>query len=47
MSTPSPGPAVLQMRLVVEVDDFDAAVAFYRDTLGLSEQAASKTTDTI
>ena len=40
MSTPSPGPAVLQMRLVVEVDDFDAAVAFYRDTLGLSEQAA-------
>ena len=28
------------MRLVVEVDDFDAAVAFYRDTLGLTEQAA-------
>ena len=28
------------MRLVVEVDDFDAAVAFYRDTLGLHEQAA-------
>jgi catechol 2,3-dioxygenase-like lactoylglutathione lyase family enzyme len=33
-------PSVLQMRLVVEVDDFDAAVAFYRDTLGLREQAA-------
>ncbi len=31
---------VLQMRLVVEVDDFDAAVAFYRDALGLPEQAA-------
>lgn len=28
------------MRLVLEVDDFDAAVAFYRDTLGLAEQAA-------
>jgi catechol 2,3-dioxygenase-like lactoylglutathione lyase family enzyme len=31
---------VLQLRLVVEVDDFDAAVAFYRDVLGLPEQAA-------
>jgi predicted enzyme related to lactoylglutathione lyase len=31
---------VLQMRLIVEVDDFDAAVGFYRDVLGLSEQAA-------
>jgi catechol 2,3-dioxygenase-like lactoylglutathione lyase family enzyme len=33
-------PDVLQLRLVVEVDDFDAAVAFYRDVLGLPEQAA-------
>jgi catechol 2,3-dioxygenase-like lactoylglutathione lyase family enzyme len=31
---------VLQLRLVVEVDDFDAAVAFYRGSLGLPQQAA-------
>jgi predicted enzyme related to lactoylglutathione lyase len=31
---------VLQLRLVVEAEDFDAAVAFYRDVLGLPEQAA-------
>jgi predicted enzyme related to lactoylglutathione lyase len=31
---------VLQMRLVVEADDFDSAVAFYRDALGLGEEAA-------
>jgi predicted enzyme related to lactoylglutathione lyase len=35
----SPG-AVLQLRLIVEADDYDAAVAFYRDVLGLPEQAA-------
>ena len=28
---------VLQLRLVAETDDFDAAVAFYRDVLGLPE----------
>ena len=28
-------PRVSQLRLVVEVEDFDAAVAFYRDALGL------------
>jgi catechol 2,3-dioxygenase-like lactoylglutathione lyase family enzyme len=33
-------PDVVQMRLVVEADDYDAAVAFYRDVLGLPEQAA-------
>ncbi len=27
-----------QLRLVVETDDFDAALAFYRDALGLPEQ---------
>jgi len=32
--------AVLQLRLVVEAEDYDAAVAFYRDVLGLPEQAA-------
>ncbi|GGE97298.1 VOC family protein [Mycetocola zhadangensis] len=31
---------VLQMRLVVEADDFDTAIAFYRDALGLPEEAA-------
>lgn len=31
---------VLQLRLVVEADDYEAAVAFYRDVLGLPEQAA-------
>ena len=31
-------PEVLQLRLVVEAEDFDGAVAFYRDTLGLEEE---------
>lgn len=39
--TPRPAaPTVRQLRLVVEADDLDAAVAFYRDVLGLPEQAA-------
>jgi predicted enzyme related to lactoylglutathione lyase len=33
-------PAVRQLRLVVEADDFETALTFYRDVLGLSEQAA-------
>ena len=33
-------PTVLQLRLVVEADDFDEALHFYRDVLGLTEQAA-------
>jgi predicted enzyme related to lactoylglutathione lyase len=36
---PSPRPPA-QLRLVVEVDDFDTALAFYRDALGLPEIAA-------
>jgi catechol 2,3-dioxygenase-like lactoylglutathione lyase family enzyme len=32
--------AVRQLRLVVEVEDFDQAVRFYRDVLGLREEAA-------
>ncbi|WP_105033635.1 VOC family protein [Cryobacterium aureum] len=32
--------AVLQLRVIVEANDFDAAIAFYRDALGLPEQAA-------
>jgi len=31
-------PGVTQLRLVVETDDFEEAVAFYRDTLGLTEE---------
>ncbi|HYI66835.1 MAG TPA: VOC family protein [Candidatus Limnocylindrales bacterium] len=31
---------VLQMRLVVEADDYEAAVRFYRDVLGMPEEAA-------
>lgn len=33
-------PAVRQLRVVVEADDYDAAVAFFRDALGLPEVAA-------
>jgi len=36
---PSSNP-VLQLRLVVEAQDFDEAVFFYRDVLGLAEEAA-------
>jgi catechol 2,3-dioxygenase-like lactoylglutathione lyase family enzyme len=32
--------APVQMRVVVEVDDFDEAVRFYRDVLGLRESAS-------
>lgn len=31
-------PEVRQLRLVVEAEDFDEAVAFYRDYLGLAEE---------
>jgi predicted enzyme related to lactoylglutathione lyase len=31
---------VRQLRLVVEAEDYEAAVAFYRDVLGLPEEAA-------
>ena len=36
----SDGRRVTQMRLVVEADDYDAAVAFFRDALGLTEELA-------
>lgn len=32
--------SVRQLRLVVEADDYDAAVHFYRDVLGLREELA-------
>ena len=38
MSSEVSPPTVKQLRLVVEVDDFEEAVAFYRDGLGLSEE---------
>ncbi|MDH6465500.1 VOC family protein [Micromonospora sp. A200] len=40
MSTDDRPPTVRQLRLVVEAEDYDAAVAFFRDALGLPEQAA-------
>jgi len=33
-----PPEGVLQLRVVVEVDDFAAAIAFYRDQLGMPEE---------
>ncbi|HEX5827077.1 MAG TPA: VOC family protein [Candidatus Limnocylindrales bacterium] len=33
-------PAVLEMRLVVTVEDYEEALAFYRDELGLPQLAA-------
>lgn len=38
-NTPSP----TQLRLIIETDDFDAAVRFYRDVLGMPEQLAYAT----
>jgi lactoylglutathione lyase len=34
------GPGVLELRLVVTAPDYDAALRFYRDALGLTERAA-------
>ncbi|MRG61782.1 VOC family protein [Agromyces sp. CFH 90414] len=38
--TDAPRPSVAQLRVVVEAADFDEAVAFYRDALGLPESVA-------
>lgn len=38
--TDAPKSPVLQLRVVVEAVDYDAAVAFFRDTLGLPEALA-------
>ncbi|WP_433133412.1 VOC family protein [Micromonospora sp. CA-240977] len=40
MAADPPAPVVRQLRLVVEATDHDAAVAFFRDALGLPEEAA-------
>ncbi|WP_327639745.1 VOC family protein [Kribbella sp. NBC_00482] len=37
--------SVKEMRLVVTVDDYDAAVAFYRDVLGLPERESYSSED--
>jgi catechol 2,3-dioxygenase-like lactoylglutathione lyase family enzyme len=34
----NPPDGVMQLRVVVEVDDYDAAIAFYRDHLGMPEE---------
>ncbi|MEU5861959.1 MULTISPECIES: VOC family protein [unclassified Nonomuraea] len=38
-------PAVRQLRLVVEAEDYEAALTFYRDVLGLPEEAAYSSGD--
>ncbi|MEH1028086.1 VOC family protein [Micromonospora profundi] len=40
MTAEQPAPVVRQLRLVVEAEDYEAAVAFFRDALGLPEEAA-------
>ncbi|WP_243060113.1 glyoxalase/bleomycin resistance/extradiol dioxygenase family protein [Nocardioides sp. SR21] len=37
-------PAPRQLRLIIEADDFDEAVTFFRDVLGMPEQIAFATT---
>lgn len=39
-SQSTPPPSVRQLRLVVAAEDYAAALAFYRDTLGMPEQEA-------
>jgi len=36
----SPSPVVRQLRVVIEVEDYDDAVSLYRDVLGMPEVAA-------
>ncbi|GHD25850.1 lyase [Streptomyces violarus] len=38
-------PAVRELRLVVTADDYDAALHFYRDVLGLAERGAFASDD--
>lgn len=42
-SAPTPSPP-RQLRLIIETDDFDESVRFYRDVLGMPEQPAFATT---
>jgi lactoylglutathione lyase len=41
----SDAPAVRELRLVVTADDYDEALRFYRDILGLPERAAFSSPD--
>lgn len=45
MGDPDDTPEVLQLRLVVEAEDFEGAVAFYRDVLGLPVEFAIDSDD--
>jgi predicted enzyme related to lactoylglutathione lyase len=49
MSNPDPAdvdrPVVHQLRVVVTATDYDEAIRFYRDALGLSEEAAFSSPD--
>lgn len=38
-------PAVRELRLVITADDYDAALSFFRDALGLPERAAYSSPD--
>ena len=38
MTKQSSQPRVMQLRLVIEADDFEKAVTFYRDALGMEEE---------
>ena len=38
MTNQSSQPRVMQLRLVIEADDFEKAVTFYRDALGMEEE---------
>jgi predicted enzyme related to lactoylglutathione lyase len=45
MTDTEAGPPVTELRLVVTTNDYDAALAFYRDTLGLPELGAFTSPD--
>ena len=44
-SARTPSPSVRQLRLVVTAEDYEAALAFYRDTLGMPEQESYSGSD--
>lgn len=45
MTDPAPKSRVKQLRIVVEADNYDEAVSFFRDALGLGEEAAFQGAD--
>lgn len=44
-SSPAPLPPIRQLRLVIAAEDYEAALAFYRDTLGMPEQESYSGSD--